>query len=208
VITDETLQDRWSHVELGRLAAQGGADVVQFREKRPRSVDALWDLLEALREGLHEHGTRLVVNDRVELAARVGADGVHLGPSDLPPVLARELLGPEAVIGGTANNLEQAHRVALQPVDYVGLGPVFGTRSKRDPAPALGLEGLGAAVRELEVPVIAIGGIGLERLPEVLSTGVYGVAVLSDVVCADDPAARTAALAEVLFGLEARPVAR
>jgi len=206
VITDETVQDRWTHVELGRLAAQGGADVVQFRDKTLRSVDELLLLLCELRDGLREHGTRLIVNDHVELAARVGADGVHLGPSDLSPTAARELLGPDVLIGATVNNLEDARRAAGQPVDYVGVGPVFGSASKRDPAPALGLDGLRTIVEQLDIPVIAIGNIGPEQLPQILRSGAYGVAVLSDVACAPDPAARTAELVELLARLPAEPV--
>ena len=187
-------------------AAEGGADVVQFREKRLRSVDELLVLLSQLRDGLREHGTRLIVNDRVELVTRVGADGVHLGPSDLSPSVARELLGPDVLIGATANDLDGVRRVAGQPVDYVGVGPVFGSASKRDPAPALGLDGLRMLVAELQVPVIAIGNIGPEQLPEILRAGAYGVAVLSDVACAPDPAARTAELVEVMSRVLAEPV--
>lgn len=206
VITDETVQDRWTHVELARLAARGGADVVQFRDKHLHSVDKLLLLLGQLREALREYGTRLIVNDHVELAARVGADGVHLGPSDLSPALAREHLGPDVLIGATVHNLEDARRAAGQPVDYVGVGPVFGTASKRNPAPVLGLKGLRAIVTEIDLPVIAIGNIGPDRLPEVLHTGAHGVAVLSDVVCAPDPAARTAELVEILSRAAAQPV--
>lgn len=208
VITDENVQQRWTHAELGRLAAQGGADIVQFRDKRLRSVDQLVLELGELRDGLREHGTRLIVNDRVELALLVGADGVHLGPGDLSPVVARELLGPEALIGATANNLEDARCVARQPVDYVGVGPVFGTASKGNPAPALGLDGLRAIVAELDLPVIAIGNIGPEQLPEILRCGVYGVAVLSSVACAPDPVARTAELVELLSRVPAEPASR
>ncbi|HZS32697.1 MAG TPA: thiamine phosphate synthase [Methylomirabilota bacterium] len=188
VITDETLQARFSHVELACLAAAGGADVVQFREKRPWTTRALVRTATALRDALAGTGTALVIDDRVDVAAAVGVPAVHLGRDDLDVACARRLLGPAAVIGGTANSLEEARRVAGLDVDYLGVGPVFGTASKANPAPALGLEGLRAIVAAVAKPVIAIGSITAERIPAVLDAGAHGVAVLSAVVCQEDPA--------------------
>jgi thiamine-phosphate pyrophosphorylase len=209
VITDETLQTRYSHTELARLAALGGADVVQLREKRPWPTRRLVETVRALAAALGETGgTRLVVDDRVDVALAAGAAGVHLGRDDLEVGLARRLLGPGAVIGGTANSLEEARRVAATPVDYLGVGPVFGTRSKANPAPALGLDGLRAIVRAVEAPVIAIGSVTADRVAEILETGAHGVAVLSAVACADDPARATAAFRQALdawLGARAAP---
>ncbi len=188
VITDETLQARFSHVELARLAAAGGADVVQFREKRPWTTRALVRAAAALRDVLAGTGTALVIDDRVDVAAAVGVAAVHLGRDDLDVACARRLLGPGAIIGGTANSLEEAQRVAGLDVDYLGVGPVFGTASKANPAPALGLEGLRAIVAAVGKPVIAIGSITAERIPAVLDAGAHGVAVLSAVVGHEDPA--------------------
>jgi thiamine-phosphate pyrophosphorylase len=146
-----------------------------------------------MREDLAGRGVRLIVNDRVDVAAAAAADGVHLGARDLDPEAARPLLGPCALIGATANDFERA-RVAMRgPIDYLGVGPVFGTESKQDPAPILGVDGLRRIVAAVEVPVVAIGNITPERVAEVLSTGAHGVAVLSDVSCAADPVARVAA---------------
>jgi thiamine-phosphate pyrophosphorylase len=198
VITDETLQSRWSHVELAARAAAGGADIVQFREKRSRTRAELVRTARAMRARLAGTRARLVVNDRVEVAAVARADGVHLGPADTDPVEARRLLGGGALIGATANDLERARRASRDPVDYLGVGPVFGTASKRDPAPSLGLDGLRRIVRAVTVPVIAIGHVTPERVAPLLEVGAYGVAVLSAVALADDPTRRVAAFARAI----------
>jgi thiamine-phosphate pyrophosphorylase len=198
VITDETVQSSFSHAELAVLAADGGADTVQFREKRAWSTVELVRVARLIRERLAGRGVRLIVNDRVDVAAAAAADGVHLGPTDLDPLSARRLLGPRALIGATANDLARAGVAARGPVAYLGVGPVFGTGSKRDPAPTLGVDGLRRIVAAVEVPVVAIGNITPERVAEVLSTGAHGVAVLSDVSCAADPAARVAVFAAAI----------
>ena len=190
VITDEELQSRFSHAELAGFAALGGADVVQFREKRTRTTRELIETVLAMRAAIGDAPTALLIDDRADVAAAVGG-AVHLGRDDLPPDVARRLLG-DAIIGGTANSVEEARRVAAQPVDYLGVGPVFGTTSKGDrAAPMLGLERLCEIVEAVDKPVIAIGSITAGNVASVLETGAYGVAVLSAVVCADDPAGAT-----------------
>ncbi len=192
VVTDETRQDRFSHVELARLAAQGGADVVQLREKRPRTTRELVRLARAVAEALAPSPARLVIDDRVDVALAAGVAAVHLGPEDLDAELARRLLGPEALIGRTANDLEEALAAAELPVDYLGVGPVFGTESKSNPASTLGLDTLRETTRRVRKPVIAIGNITPQRLPDVLAAGAHGVAVLSAIACSRDPLAATA----------------
>jgi thiamine-phosphate pyrophosphorylase len=192
VITDEILQSRFSHVELAGLACEGGADIVQFRDKRDRDPARRVRTALAIRERIAGRGVRLIVNDHPEVAAASEADGVHLGPEDPTPGEARRVLGPERLIGATANDAAAARAAAREPVDYLGVGPVFGTQSKRDPAPALGLAGLRRIVEQVDRPVIAIGNLRAEQVGEVLAAGAYGVAVLSAVVCDADPAARVA----------------
>jgi len=191
VITDESLQDRWTHLQLALLAADGGADTVQYREKRPRSTaeheHAVREIRRALPLGVH-----LIVDDHVAAAHIAGADGVHLGRTDMAPDAARRLLGARCLIGGTANSLVEARRGFAEPLDYLGVGPVFGTRSKTDPAPALGVEGFAAIAREAPIPVIAIGGITPDAIEVLIEAGAWGVAVLSGIVCAADPAGATA----------------
>ena len=189
VLTDEALQSRYTHLELAQLALAGGADVVQFREKRPWTTRELMTAAAGIAPVCETAGALLVVDDRVDVAAAVGAPAVHLGRNDLPTTMARKLLGPGATIGGTANSLEEALAVAATPVDYLGVGPVFGTTSKANPAPTMGLELLGRIAERCAQPVIAIGSITPDRVPDVLATGAYGVAVLSGVVCQPDPRA-------------------
>jgi thiamine-phosphate pyrophosphorylase len=137
-----------------------------------------------------EHDTTMLIDDRVDVAAAVGATAVHLGRDDLPPYVARQILGADAVIGGTANSVEEAVKVASQPVDYLGVGPVFGTTSKGNrAAPMLGLDGFAEICAAVDKPVIGIGSITVDRVADVLEAGAYGVAVLSAVVCQEDPQA-------------------
>jgi thiamine-phosphate diphosphorylase len=192
VLTDEVLQRRFSHLEITRLAADGGADVVQLREKRPRTTREQVDLARKAREILPD-GVQLIVNDRADVALAAAADGVHLGRDDLSYEVARHILGPRRIVGGTANSVEEARQRFVESLDYLGVGPVFGTASKQNPAPPLGLDALARIARESPVPIIAIGNITPERVPEVLAAGAHGIAVLSGVTCAVDPA-RAAAL--------------
>ncbi|MDE2890987.1 MAG: thiamine phosphate synthase [Chloroflexota bacterium] len=188
VITDEVLQDRFSHVELAAAAAAGGADVVQYREKRQVSTKEMMRVAVLMSLACREFGATLLIDDRADVAAAVGATAVHLGREDLPPYVARQVLGPDAIVGGTANSVEEAVKVAKQPVDYLGVGPVFGTTSKGDrAAPMLGLERFGEICAAVDKPVIGIGSITADRVGDVLAAGAHGVAVLSAIVCRDDP---------------------
>lgn len=191
IITDEQLQSRFSHAQLAACAAQGGADIIQYREKRPRTTRELIETAESVRAAIGDAPAALLIDDRADIAAALNA-ALHLGRDDLPPRIARRLLGPDAVIGGTANSVTEARRVAAQPVDYLGVGPVFGTTSKGDrAAPMLGLDRLRQIVAAVDKPVIAIGSITADNAPAVIQTGAHGVAVLSAVVCAHDPTAAT-----------------
>ncbi|HXV76534.1 MAG TPA: thiamine phosphate synthase [Candidatus Polarisedimenticolaceae bacterium] len=207
VITDETVQTRWSHVELARAAALGGADRVQYREKRPRTTRELVETARRIRRALDGTAARLVLNDRIDVAVAAGAGAVHLGRDDLDPAIARRLVGDSMRIGATANDLEQALRAARLPVDYLGVGPVFGTRSKTAPAPALGLVRLAEIVRAVPLPVIAIGNITVDHVAAVLATGVHGIAVLSAIACAHDPREATSGFARAIDHARSGPVA-
>jgi thiamine-phosphate pyrophosphorylase len=189
VITDATLQERFSHIELATLAARGGADMVQLREKRPWTTRALVETAVSVRQALDGSPAILVVDDRVDVAVAAGARAVHLGRDDLDVTTARRLLGASALIGGTANSLTEALRVATTDVDYLGVGPVYGTRAKANPAPPLGLDGFQVIARAVSKPVIAIGSVTADRVAALLEAGAHGVAVISAVVCQSDPAA-------------------
>jgi thiamine-phosphate pyrophosphorylase len=198
VVTDATLQDRFSHVDLAWQAAAGGADAVQFREKRAWTTRELVDTAAAIGRALQGTPVCLVVDDRVDVALAAGARAVHLGRNDLDVPTARRALGTDSLIGGTANSLAEALSVAATDVDYLGVGPVFGTRSKANPAPPLGLDGFRAIVEAVPKPVIAIGSVTADRVVALLEAGAHGVAVISAVVCQPDPAAAAREFREVI----------
>jgi thiamine-phosphate pyrophosphorylase len=199
VITDSSVQARFSHLELARLALEGGAEVVQYRRK-DAGTRLLLEESEAIRAICRRQGVPLIVDDRADVALFGDADGVHLGDQDLPIPLARDLLGPHRFIGGSADNAEEAIARIRDGADYVGIGPVFPTSSKADTGPLLGLDGLARAVRAAEAPLIAIGGITLENAASVLATGVHGIAILSAIALAENPKAATAAFRAILDG--------
>lgn len=181
------------HAAVAAAAVSGGADVIQLREKGPPVPEVARAVADLCRGRV-----QLIVNDRVDEAERLAADGVHLGRDDAAPSAARRRLGSAALIGRTANSLDEARSLVGEPIDYLGVGPIFGTRSKADPAPELGLDGLAAIVDAVQLPVIAIGNIYAERVAEILATGAHGVAVLSAVCAAADPVAATRQLRDAV----------
>jgi thiamine-phosphate pyrophosphorylase len=193
VLTDSELQSRWSPLDLARAALDGGADTIQYRRKHGATALLLGEAI-ALREACRRRKVPLLVNDRVDVALFADADGAHVGKEDLPIALARDLLGPTRIIGGSSDHADDAAARLREGADYAGIGPIFATTSKPDAGPVLGLAGLAHAVRTTNLPLIAIGGITAENLSEVLATGVHGVAVLGAVCLADDPAAAVAKL--------------
>lgn len=199
VITDTTVQHRFDHVQLARLAIRGGADTVQLRDKSLSPAGFL-RVAAAVLEVCREGGVPLIINDRTDVAGRIGADGVHLGREDTPITEARRRLGDNAVIGGSAGSLEQAVEAANAGADYVGFGHVFPTRSKQKPGPAVGPESLRRVCRAVSVPVIGIGGITPEGARAVIGAGAWGVAVIGAVCAADDPEAATRRLVDAVGG--------
>lgn len=177
-------------------ALAGGATVIQLREKDMTARE----LVEAgcrLQEMTRKHGATFIVNDRVDVALAVDADGVHLGQDDLPVSVARELLGADKIIGLSTHSFEQALAATSLPVDYIGVGPVFATQTKPGTRP-VGVELVSRVSRELSVPFVAIGAIDENNIDGVLSTGARNVAVLSAVVAAPDvTAAATRLIARI-----------
>lgn len=168
-----------SHVEQVREYADAGVRIIQVRDKLASSR-ALYETVVAALEITRPRGVRLIVNDRVDVALAAGADGVHVGQDDLPAESAREILGPLAIIGISTHSLAQAAAAAGLPVDYVAIGPVFATTTKAKPDPVVGLEGLRAVRAAVTTPLVAIGGITLEKAPDVFAAGADSVAVVSD----------------------------
>jgi thiamine-phosphate pyrophosphorylase len=180
-ITDTTISGL-SHCEQVKRLIAGGAELIQLRDKRASSRVFYADAQAAL-EIARTAGVKLIINDRVDIALALRADGVHLGQEDMPVDAARRILGDQAVIGFSTHNLEQIREALFLPIDYLALGPIFPTTSKRNPDPVAGLNQLKRA-REmvLPIPVVAIGGINRSNAPDVLNAGASAVAVISAVL--------------------------
>jgi thiamine-phosphate pyrophosphorylase len=174
-------------------AVRAGVTLVQIRDKGDDARAFLAEALE-LRDALAGTGVPLLVNDRIDIARAIGADGVHLGQSDLPPPIAREQLGPDAIVGLSIETLAQMGNGIFEGVDYLGVGPVFATNTKPDAAPPIGLDGLAAIRAATPLPMVGIGGVGPADAAAVRATGVEGICVVSAILGAADPAAATRAL--------------
>lgn len=199
VIIDRHVGRGREHGEMAVAAIAGSATVLQLREKELTTrqfVDAANRTMAIARRA----GVPLIINDRLDVALAVGADGVHLGQDDLPVWIARRILGPDRVIGVSAGTEAEAVEAERDGADYVGVGSIFATPSKSDAGEPIGLEALRRIVRSVRVPVVAIGGITRENAAAVIGTGAAGVAVISAVVAADDIIDATRRLAEVIRG--------
>lgn len=191
-----------THAQLAERACAGGVDWVQLRLKQ--ASDQQWQ--QEARDTLavcRQYGARLIINDNVELALTLDADGVHLGKTDMPPAQARQLLGPGKIIGGTANTLDDIQALAAAGVDYIGLGPYRFTTTKENLSPVLGLSGYAQLLSQcrqqgLQLPVIAIGGITPEDVAPLRQTGVYGLAVSAAINKTADPVAAARQLVAAL----------
>jgi thiamine-phosphate pyrophosphorylase len=194
VISDE---GRAGDLKLVGEALAGGADMIQLRHKS--ASDAALKVLAIKVRGLTAAaGRRLIINDRLNVALDVDADGVHLGEADLPVKTARRLAGARLIIGASAGTVDTALAAQAAGADYIGVGPVYPTASKIDARPVIGLEHLLSICRAVRVPVIAIGGIDDSRVPAVMAAGAAGVAVISAVAGALDPRAATARIKELI----------
>jgi thiamine-phosphate pyrophosphorylase len=176
-------------VDLARRLFEGGARLLQVRNKTANSGEFLSQVEAILRQA--PPAARVVVNDRVDIARLAHAHGVHLGQDDLPAADARAILGVAALIGVSTHNLDQALAADALAVDYIAAGPVFATRTKENPDPVLGVEGLRRICDAVHKPVVAIGGITLERSADVYAAGAASIAVIADLLRADDICART-----------------
>lgn len=185
LVTDRTLARGRELVDVVLAAVRGGATVVQLREKQASARETL-ELGRVLLARLRPLGVPLIINDRVDLALALGADGVHVGQSDLPPDVARHLLGPNALVGLSITGPEDLPTLDPAIVDYAGVGPIFPTGSKADATAALGLEELARLLRRLPVPAVAIGGITAHNAADVIAAGADGVSVVSAICSADD----------------------
>ena len=178
-------------------ALEGGVRAIQLREKDLDTIE-VFQLGERLLAGTRAAGAALIVNDRVDVAMALGADGVHLTRKSLPPREARALVGPDMLLGVSCHNLDDVREAVDGGVDFLVLGPIYATPSKASYGPPLTPEILRRARTICALPILAIGGIGPERVPEVMAAGADGVAAISAVLAAPDPALATRSLLEAV----------
>jgi thiamine-phosphate pyrophosphorylase len=185
------LTDReWSHgrdtLTVAAAALDGGATVIQLRDKKASTRQLVEEGL-ALRQLTRERGALFIVNDRIDVALAVDADGVHLGQDDDMPVqFARRLLGPYRILGISAGNLSESASAVAADADYLSVGPIYLTRAKADAGPPIGTRLLTELVARYSQPLVAIGGITAENVAEIIRAGAIGVAVITAVVSAQD----------------------
>lgn len=184
--------DRYDYEQGATEALRGGCRWIQLRIKGA-SDEEMRPIAQKLLAACREHEAMFIIDDRVHLAKSIGADGVHLGRTDMPIPEARAILGEEMIIGGTANTIDDIRRLRREGADYIGCGPFRFTQTKENLAPTLGLEGYRTLVEAMRsegirLPLCAIGGIELEDVSAIMDTGVNGIAVSGAILRAEDPA--------------------
>lgn len=197
LVTDRGLLAGRDMVDVVSKAVAGGVTMVQLREKDLGSKDFIGEAI-ALKAALEGTGVPLIINDRVDVALAAGADGVHIGQSDMPYAMARRLLGPDAVIGLSVENMDQVLEAEALDVDYIGVSPVFSTSTKTDTVAPFGLAGLSEAARISSHPVVAIGGLNDSNIADVLRAGADGIALVSAVIGARNPREAAAKLRGII----------
>ncbi len=199
--TDRDIMSTETLEQAVEAAVKGGCTVVQLREKNCTSRE-FYELALSVKNITDYYGVPLIINDRLDIAAAVNADGVHLGQKDLPANIARAVLGESKIIGVSANNLEAALKAENDGADYLGVGAVFATGTKKDTKP-VSTESLKEICSQVKIPVVAIGGIKRDNITLLNSTGISGVAVISSVIGKPDIASAAREL-KALFNPFAR----
>ena len=192
-ITHET--NRYNTLESAIMALEGGCKWIQLRMKEA-PLEAIEQVALKLKPLCKEHEAILIIDDHVELARKLEVDGVHLGKTDMPVAQARSILGEGFIIGGTANNFEDVLMHYRAGADYVGVGPYRFTRTKKNLSPVLGAEGYATLIKQMKeagisLPIVAIGGITNEDIPELLQLGVNGIALSGSILQAENPREET-----------------
>lgn len=191
-----------SYAEGIRMALEGGCRWIQLRMKDAPAEEII-ACAEEVKPLCRRHGAKFLLDDHVELVRQLGADGVHLGKNDMPVDEARKILGPDIIIGGTANTIEDIIRLHKQGADYIGCGPFRFTTTKKNLSPILGLDGYKSIVLKMkelgiDLPIVAIGGITVEDIPAVMGTGVSGIALSGAILGAPNPVEMTARIIETI----------
>ncbi|MCL5026334.1 MAG: thiamine phosphate synthase [Chloroflexi bacterium] len=197
VITNADLVPGRGHVYIAREATAGGADVIQFREKHTDTGEMI-RVATTLQKICRQCGATFIVNDRVDVALAMDADGVHVGQQDMPAAIARRLIGPNKLLGVSAGSVEAALRAEADGADYVGVGMIFQAGLKADIRTAKGVDVLREVSRAVKIPVVAIGGIDHGNAAACIEAGAVGCAVITAVVNAPDVRQATAGLAQII----------
>ncbi|MEZ9058488.1 thiamine phosphate synthase [Vibrio pelagius] len=187
LVTDEQ-QDLATLEHVVEQAVAGGVTMVQVREKHG-DVRAFIERAQRVQAILSGTGVPLIINDRVDVALAVDADGLHLGQSDMPAEIARQLIGEDKILGLSIENEQQLREAEHLPIDYIGLSAIFATPTKTNTKKHWGVEGLKSALETTKLPIVGIGGINESNIPELMATGVHGLALVSAICQADDPKA-------------------
>ncbi|MGL6257896.1 thiamine phosphate synthase [Vibrio sp. WXL210] len=185
LVTDDQ-QDLTTLKQVVKQAVAGGVTMVQVREKHG-DVRAFIARAQAVKQILAGTGVPLIINDRVDVALAVDADGVHLGQSDMPAELARQLIGEDKLLGLSIEDDAQLAEADSLPIDYIGLSAIYATPTKTNTKHHWGIEGLSRALKTTKLPIVAIGGINHDTIPELAKTGVHGLALVSAICHASDP---------------------
>ena len=183
--------DRYTYLDSVRIALEGGCRWIQLRMKEASSEEIIPIAQEAMAM-CRKYGATFIIDDHVELVKLLGADGVHLGKNDMPISEARQILGKNFIIGGTANTFEDVRMHAEAGANYIGCGPFRFTTTKKNLSPVLGLEGYADIVskmkaEDINLPIVAIGGITKEDIPSLMKTGITGIAISGSVLRAENP---------------------
>ena len=196
LVTDDQ-QDLATLKRVVKKAVEGGVTMVQVREKHG-DVRTFIERAQAVKGILKDTDVPLIINDRVDVALAVDADGVHLGQSDMPAIIARELIGPNKILGLSIENEEQLAEADSLPIDYIGLSAIFATPTKTNTKKHWGIDGLKLALETTSLPIVAIGGINESNIPQLSATGVHGLALVSAICHAEDPKAASEYLLELM----------
>ena len=197
LVTDRGLARGRSMLNIVKDAAGGGVTCVQLREKECSTLEFIEQAL-SIKEFLTTRGIPLIINDRLDVAQAVNADGVHLGQTDMPLDIAKAIVGDTMIIGISAESLEDAIEAEKGGADYLGVSPIYATPTKTDTAPPLGLDGLRQIRAAVKIPLVGIGGLNKDNSAEVIRNGADGVAVVSAIVAADDPEAASRELKQII----------
>jgi len=197
LVTDRTLSRGRSILKIVKAAVRSGVTVVQLREKNVSTKIFAEEGLR-IRDFLEKERIPLIINDRIDVALAIGADGVHLGQDDMPLKLARRILPDEFIIGVSVGSIEEAVKAEKGGADYLGLSPVYFSSTKKDAGEPLGLDEIIKIREEVSIPLVGIGGLNYKNSAEVIKAGITGIAVVSAIVAADDPGKAAASLKEII----------